>query len=499
MKTFLIRGVPPSLQSDGWWLSGTVNDDPTPPRGPAPHPLSALRWGRGRALGLIVLLILGDWLLWQVTPGLSLALFGVILLVLAWLMFGDERPDRRWPGIAVAIGLFLPVVERVQPLSVLFWLAGLIIGAAWIGAGRWPGASGPVRFLMHAPAQIIRDLARICHYRPPTGDLTRAKTFALGWALPLGMALVFLALFIDANPMLDQWLTDALTVETPALPTIERALFWAGLALMIWPFLSLPRLRHRLALGLSAPSPRALPGIFNAASVARSLILFNLMFAVQTGMDIAYLWAGQALPDGMSYATYAHRGAYPLVATALLAGIFALAARPFVKGNRALRLALLIWVAQTVLLTISSLKRLDLYVSVYGLTHLRLAAFLWMGVVALGLAMVIWQVLRDHSAGWLLKRTAFLGAATLYGACFISFAAVVANYNLGNNTRLDAYYICRLDRAALPAIRAHEMATGRTLCKYRRPHPNHPSDWREWGFRDWRTNASLQALQVEGN
>ena len=47
---------------------------------------------------------------------------------------------------------------------------------------------------------------------------------------------------------------------------------------------------------------------------------------VQTVLDAAYLWGGVALPDGMTYASYAHRGAYPLIVTALLAAGFVLAA-----------------------------------------------------------------------------------------------------------------------------------------------------------------------------
>ena len=51
----------------------------------------------------------------------------------------------------------------------------------------------------------------------------------------------------------------------------------------------------------------------------RSLILFNLLFAVQTVLDIVYLWGNVALPADISYASYAHRGAYPLILTALIA------------------------------------------------------------------------------------------------------------------------------------------------------------------------------------
>jgi hypothetical protein len=40
-------------------------------------------------------------------------------------------------------------------------------------------------------------------------------------------------------------------------------------------------------------------GLINARSVTRALILFNVMFAAQTLMDVGYLWGGVRLPDGM--------------------------------------------------------------------------------------------------------------------------------------------------------------------------------------------------------
>nr|WP_280526934.1 ATP-binding protein [Rhizobium ruizarguesonis] len=60
------------------------------------------------------------------------------------------------------------------------------------------------------------------------------------------------------------------------------------------------------------------------ASLLRSPLLFNALFAVQTLLDLVYLWGGADLPDHMSHAEYAHRGAYPLIATALLAAGFIL-------------------------------------------------------------------------------------------------------------------------------------------------------------------------------
>ena len=126
--------------------------------------------------------------------------------------------------------------------------------------------------------------------------------------------------------------------------------------------------------------------------MTRSLVLFNVMFALQSALDLTYLWGGASLPDGMTYAHYAHRGAYPLIATALLAASFVLIAmRPGgpAEQSRLIRPLVLLSIGQYVLLVVSSIFRLDLYVAAYSLTYLRLAAFIWMGLVAAGLVLML--------------------------------------------------------------------------------------------------------------
>jgi hypothetical protein len=65
-----------------------------------------------------------------------------------------------------------------------------------------------------------------------------------------------------------------------------------------------------------------LPGV-TVGAVRLSLIAFNALFALQNGMDLAWLWGLMPLPAGITLADYAHRGAYPLIVTALLAGLCA--------------------------------------------------------------------------------------------------------------------------------------------------------------------------------
>ena len=486
MKTYLLRGVPNSVAMDGWWLSG---GQPRRPR-PAHDATGSPQWWH-RAGALAALIALADLLLWQAAPGLSLAVFGIAVLGTGWVYAGR----RGTAGIGLALLLFLPVIERVQALSVVFWLAGLALGAAWIATARWPGLSAALRFLLHAPTLFFHDLHATMTAAPRRDVHSGARAAFLGWFLPLGLGLLFLSLLVEANPMFERWLRSV----TLGSLEVDRIAFWLGIGFLAWPFLSLHRLEQRLKLGPRTPRARSLPAMFNAASVRRSLVLFNVVFAVQTLSDIAIFSGGAALPDGMSYAEYAHRGAYPLLATALLAGLFAIAARPFTTGNHALRAALLAWMGQTLLLVLSSLLRLDSYVSVYGLTHLRLAALIWMGTVAVGIVLVIAQILRHRPVGWLLRRCTVLGIGTLYLCSFTSFAATVATYNLTHDVIQDQAYLCALDGAALPVILDAQRVTERQICaKGHLPVFDPPRDWREWGFRDWRTARSLSKIPAPG-
>ena len=81
-------------------------------------------------------------------------------------------------------------------------------------------------------------------------------------------------------------------------------------------------------------------------------------------------------------------------------------------------------------LVASSILRLDLYVEAYGLTRLRVAAFVWMGLVAAGLGLMLWQIGRDLAPRWLVARSALLSVVTLWAMCFVNVDGLIARWNL---------------------------------------------------------------------
>ncbi|APE44800.1 hypothetical protein BOO69_16385 [Sulfitobacter alexandrii] len=488
MKTFLIRGVPLSMQQDGWWLNA-----PPPPSARGRTPASRLPGWRA---GLLVALIaLGDAMVWQVTPGLSLAVFGVAMVLVAMVAAGRVEPGRLRVAAAGSLLSFLPLVELVQPLSFAIAVAG---GSAVLAviAGLIP-AQVPRAVLRLWPLglqQSIRDATDAVGTADGARMAGWARQAIRHWLVPILLGLVFIALLLMANPVADRWLADIAAVD-PALPQAERLGFWLCLVPLVWTALRLTALRERLAAAPGArPATPRREGLINPASTARALVLFNAVFAVQTVLDLVYLYGGVGLPDGITYAEYAHRGAYPLVVTGLLAGGFALLTRRWATHDRLLRALLLVWVAQNVALVVSSLVRLDLYVGVYGLTHLRLAAGIWMALTAAGLMLIFWQVCGSRDNQWLMVRGGGMALAVVYACAFVSFDAVIARFNLSHPVTQDHSYLCGLGPSARPVIAAAEVARGHRLC----PGGHRiaaPRDWREWGFRTARARNSLAVIQ----
>ncbi|TIM61793.1 MAG: DUF4173 domain-containing protein, partial [Mesorhizobium sp.] len=230
---------------------------------------------------------------------------------------------------------------------------------------------------------------------------------------------VFLALFGAANPVIEYWLSLIDLHALLDLIQLPRLAFWLVVLAGVWAFLRprLPRFLRRIAHRVT-PVP-----VFGKAAILRALVVFNILFAMQTALDATYLWGGIALPDGLTYAAYAHRGAYPLIVTALLAAGFVLAAlRPgsATSSDPFIRRLVYVWVAQNIVLVISSILRLELYVGIYALTYWRVAAFVWMGLVAAGLALIIARIALGKSNEWLLSANLLTLSATLYACSFIN-------------------------------------------------------------------------------
>ncbi len=498
---WVIRGVPQSNVLDAWWIEAGDTGAPTEP----PTLGGAARRAIDPAMisALIALTITADLLFWDAAPGVSVALY-VLLLSGCIVAFKPGGVSAREATIAMTacLAFNLPVIEQVQPLSVAFSAAGLACLLGWAAFDRLPGTWPSLILFLRASTLGMFDLPdTLVHtMRGAKGRFDPGQA-AKAVALPLVMGLVFLILFASANPLLEGILSDLSPVGILTTQNVVRATFWMVAACAIWPYLA-PRGRWRGKMATPTAlsvSSGPLAALINPTSFRTSLVLFILMFAVQTVTDLSVLSGGLSLPDGITYAQYAHRGAYPLVVTALLSGIFAIATHHMTDDNRLLRALLLLWLGQNLILVLTAMFRLDLYVDAYTLTYLRVAAFIWMGLVFASLILIVVTIVQARSLGWLIRNTAALTVATLYVCCFINFAFLIAEHNLNAADpagTLDLGYLCGLGEQAIPAMIDYgqitdQVACGRGYLPEVRFDPI--DDWRDWGFRRWRLQRYLEA------
>jgi hypothetical protein len=479
------------------------------------------RWAEKIAIvGLLT--TVADWLFFRQFVGISLPLFiaALAVAVLASRTSADSREPA--PYALILFAALLPSLEDINVMSVL--IAAFGIGCFALGVSGALNGDVIERFLsvgwllVSGPLRFVRDLPLLRQWASQSGapaSLSAVK----GWVIPLGLGAVFVTLFAAANPVIEHWLAQWHAGDTLKQINIARVLFWGLIVVAVWGFVGVS---SRFALPKSDAGPVELPldtgldVIFTNAAIMRSLVLFNILFAVQTVMDINYLWRGAALPDGMTYATYAHRGAYPLIVTALLAAGFVLAAmRPGTVAEYSPRMRALVffWVGQNVLLVVSAIMRLNLYVETYLLTYWRVAAFIWMVIVAAGLILIVARILLYRSNAWLIAANLVVLVFTIYVCSFVNFANLVAGYNVARaqgsasaGLPIDLNYIVGLGPQAIPALDRYIAANpGWNPRQFRAHRDNYAAahaerarSWRAWTFRDWRLTRYLDEAKTRG-
>jgi hypothetical protein len=451
-----------------------------------------------------------DLLLWGSRGfGLNLA-----LLTLFWTSaLGMANPAvRREPlaRAALVAAVLTAALQAERATAVGLLLFALTIGVAALAprAGRGDdGYAWAGRLLGAGLKAAVAPLLDLKALREAAVRRRPRETRLLALLLPLVGGAVFLWLFALANPVIEA------AFAALRLPNLEfpRLVLWALAGFVAWTVLR-PRGVRR-----TADPPRLTPklrpmGVTPNVIVA-SLAVFNLVFALQNGLDTAYLWSGAGLPDGMTFAAYAHRGAYPLIATAILAGLFVLVFLPPASesaADRRVRALVVVWTGQNLFLVASTILRTLDYIEAYSLTRMRIAALIWTGLVAVGLVLILWRLLAGRSSGWLINANLAAAGLVLAGCALVDLGSIAASWNVrhaaevgGRGVPLDLCYVAGLRGAGLvplarlegrlPAGDLRERVQAVRRATQARVSAE-VSDWRAFRWRDARRLAQARSL-----
>lgn len=476
------------------------------------------------ALG-IALAILADWLFWSEPTGWTI---GAYLLLLGGAIF-VSRPDRiramLAPGVVVAL-LALACILNASSITVTLGFLALASMVVFSREGVMCSVLDWVDDLkifilyswQHALGDICDSLSciftRSDDAKPRSGKTLRAYLIASA------LSLIFLGLFALANPMIESALdslAESLDAFIPDLKDINFIRIGQFLLFGVWTWMLM---RFCLPPRTEAKTSRIVWPTVSLSVTDACLIVFNIVFLVQTTLDGFYLLGGMALPTGMTLAEYAHKGFYPLWTASMLAAVFMLVAwndkSPDAPNVRRRSILARVWLAQNCILLLSALYRLYLYVCAYSLTHLRVMAAVGMILVLIGLASIAVRIVRRKRSAWLLTVNALSVLVMTLLLSLVNVRGRIAEFNVDHSQKLaktgqtlDVNYLEELGPASLPALirfSTHPLSPGEavnvrnTISRLRTKFETQTSDWRGWTVRRQSIAAALDNYTVpKGN
>jgi hypothetical protein len=209
-----------------------------------------------------------------------------------------------------------------------------------------------------------------------------------------------------------------------------------------------------------APKRRAKPlrlGMIEAGIILGSI---DLLFGVFVLIQFTYFFGGQAnIGDGLTFAEYARRGFFELVAVSVLTLGLVLfmdwvTVREGKRQGRVFQALAVVIIALTAVMLFSASQRMSLYETQFGFTHLRLYThvfMVWLGVL-FGFFLLALFRLRLHvfSLGVLIATIGYLGTLNL-----IDIDSYIAGHNIDRyhqGYELDTCYLGALSDDAVPAL-----------------------------------------------
>jgi hypothetical protein len=330
------------------------------------------------------------------------------------------------------------------------------------------------------------------------------RTAARGTVMALPPLLVLTALLASADPVFERVLQFALLDALQ--PLLEHLLFAAAIAWLTSGYLRAFLVSDDAVMDrVRMPRPALAP-----SEIAFALSLLNGLFLVFLIVQVRYLFGGANLVEvtaGLTYAEYARRGFFELVAAAALVVPVLLvadwaAAEDEVRTRRVVRATSTLLVLLLIGVLASAAYRMKLYQDAYGLTEQRLYVSVIMVWLTGVLGWLAATVLRGRRRGFAFG--AIVGGLACIAALHVlNPHALIARVNLGraqSGAEYDGKYLGTLSADAVPALIArlttlpHDERCRVAATLEKRWSGERPGGWRTWNLGDARARRLVGDL-----
>ncbi len=177
-----------------------------------------------------------------------------------------------------------------------------------------------------------------------------------------------------------------------------------------------------------------------------------LLFCI---IQVMFLFTGgKLLPEGYTYAEYAHQGFFQLLLVCFFNLVLVFVCLSVFQRNRFLNLLLMVFSGCTCVMTVSSGFRILLYISVYHLSFLRILVLWFLAVLLVLMAGVMVSIRKENFR-------LFRYCTVVVTVCYLIFSFgrvehLIASYNISRMGETISYgdivYLSHLSADAVPAL-----------------------------------------------
>ncbi|WP_224996645.1 DUF4173 domain-containing protein [Cesiribacter sp. SM1] len=443
----------------------------------------------------------GTWLLYEANWGLNAFLLSLIILgLLVWSKRIAPLPALLFGFSGVGVALSASALSLV-----LFWLLLFVLIGNSQNKLSWPTA------IPEGISSLVKGgwLAIRSRKHGPLPGFSMSKSLLLSLP-PLGITLIFYALYANASPVF----ASKASLAQLHLPDFSWfllffCLLWGSFALAYahpqsrleaWdarqPDVLLRRRRKSLL------NPFWLKYEFKTALLVLGLL--NALLLLFHSIDITTLLEGKP-GGGTTYAEWVHQGVGTLIvsivmAVALLVYVFR-GNLNFFRQNQSLLLLAKVWIVQNAVLASTTALKNSWYIASYGLTYKRIGVWVYLILVLIGLISTWIKITEKQTLWWMFTRNFKATILVLLLVTVLPWARIITWYNLEKAQITDNSYLLALSLHNTDQLLqhnakfSHQQQLNLHSRRIRLVESTKTDNWKSWTFLNYYAKQNLETIK----
>jgi len=285
---------------------------------------------------------------------------------------------------------------------------------------------------LHVYTRARETLSAFAGHHRAAGSLKVSPRVLRGALVTVPVVGLFVILFASADLVFRSYIEELFDFQVD-MQWLPRAILVVAVAFGFTGVLA-------YVLQKSAPKNQESAAAHSASKKSSSWDLFettilftalNVLFFVFISLQLAYLFGGQqnVVGQGFTYAEYARKGFFELIAVAVLSlGVITIAEKILLRKsqrhNPRFKFLAGALIAQVLVIVVSAFNRLSLYENAYGFTTLRLYSHLFLVWLAVIFCVLLYKIF------WNRQENTF---------AFLSFGSVIVLLVVINVVNIDAF------------------------------------------------------------